>query len=277
MVDAVGGVDVDVVQGFTDPTYDGYGLEGRGWSITAGPHHLDGRNALAFSRSRKAPGESDFTRALRQQQVIVALRDAVTKDGSLLWELPGLLDAVGDAVRTDLPPSRLPQLAAILDEIDDDSIARSVIGIPLVRPITRGTGRRRPDLVAIREVAAACSRRPAWRRNPGRRRSRRRSRADRPRRRPAPAPGLLLAPSAGRAATTPRTLEQRRRGPSTRTRARDGRGEEPSATARSSQASRGPSSRPGRAGRSAWRGARAAPTRRPRRAPRACPARRAAR
>ncbi len=155
MVDAVGGIDVDVVQGFTDPTYDGYGLEGRGWSITAGRHHLDGRNALAFSRSRKAPGESDFTRALRQQQVIVALRDAVTKDGSLLWELPGLLDAVGDAVRTDLPPARLPQLAAILDEIDDDSITRSIIRHPLVRSVdTRYGSSLQPDLAAIRKVAA---------------------------------------------------------------------------------------------------------------------------
>lgn len=155
MVDAVGGVDVDVVQGFTDPTYDGYGLEGRGWSITAGRHHLDGRNALAFSRSRKGAGESDFTRALRQQQVIVAMRDAVTKDGSLLWELPGLLDAVGDAVRTDLPPSRLPQLAAIVDEIDNGSITRSIIRHPLVRSVsTRYGSSLRPDLAAIRKVAA---------------------------------------------------------------------------------------------------------------------------
>ena len=154
MVDAVGGVDVDVVQGFSDPSYDGYGLEGRGWSITAGRHHLDGRNALAFSRSRKAKGESDFTRALRQQQVIVALRDAVTKDGSLLWELPTLLDVVGDAVRTDLPPSRLPQLAAVLDEVDDGSITRSIIRHPLVRSVsTRYGSSLEPDLDAIRVVA----------------------------------------------------------------------------------------------------------------------------
>ena len=155
MVDAVGGVDVDVVQGFNDPTYDGYGLEGRGWSITAGRHHLDGRDALAFARSRKAPGESDFTRAQRQQQVIVALRDAVTKDGSLLWELPELLDVVGDAVRTDLPPSRLPQLAAVMDEIGGGSITRSIIRHPLVRSVnTRYGSSLQPDLVAIREVAA---------------------------------------------------------------------------------------------------------------------------
>lgn len=154
MVDAVGGVDIVVEQGFDDPTYDGYGLEGRGWSITAGTHHLDGRNALAYSRARKAAGESDFTRALRQQQVIIALRDAVTRDGSLLWELPELLDAVGDAVRTDLPASRLPQLAAVIDEIDDDSITRSIIRHPLVRSVdTRYGSSLEPDLAAIREVA----------------------------------------------------------------------------------------------------------------------------
>lgn len=155
MVDAVGGVDVDVQQGFNDPTYDGYGLDGRGFSIAAGRHHLDGRHALAYSRSRKALGESDFTRALRQQQVLVAMRDAVTKDGSLLWKLPGLIDAVGDAVRTDLPASRLPQLAAILDEIGDGSITRSIIRHPLVRSVsTRYGSSLKPDLAAIREVAA---------------------------------------------------------------------------------------------------------------------------
>ena len=30
MVDAVGGVDIDVAEGFSDPGYDGFGLDGRG-------------------------------------------------------------------------------------------------------------------------------------------------------------------------------------------------------------------------------------------------------
>ena len=154
MVDAVGGVDVVVDEGFEDPSYDGYKLDGRGWSITAGRHHLDGRNALAYARARKAAGESDFTRAARQQQVLVALRDAVTRDGSLLWELPGLLDVVGDAITTDLPASRLPQLAAVIDEIDDESITRALIRHPLVRSVdTRYGSSLEPDLTAIREVA----------------------------------------------------------------------------------------------------------------------------
>src|SRR4029077_1939012 len=62
MVDAVGGVDINVKKGFEDPKYDGYGTDQRGFSITAGKHHLNGIEALAYARVRKAKGESDFTR-----------------------------------------------------------------------------------------------------------------------------------------------------------------------------------------------------------------------
>ncbi len=149
MIDSVGGVDIDVTQPIDDPEYDNVGF-----SIDVGRHHLDGKTALAYVRSRKGLGDSDFTRAIRQQQVLVALRNAVTQDGSVLWELPGLMDAVGDAVRTDLPASRLPQLAALIDEIDDDAVTRSIIRHPLVRSVdTRYGSSLEPDLAAIRDIA----------------------------------------------------------------------------------------------------------------------------
>jgi LCP family protein required for cell wall assembly len=155
MVDAVGGVDITVAKAIDDPGYDGFGEGKRGWSITAGKHHLDGANALAYARSRKSAGESDFTRAGRQQQIIVALKNAATKDGSLFWELPALLDAVGETVRTDIPVERLPQLAAAIDEMGSGGITRAVIRHPLVRSVdTRYGSSLQADLAAIRDVAA---------------------------------------------------------------------------------------------------------------------------
>ena len=155
MVDAVGGVDVDVAKGFQDPGYDGFGFGKRGWSITAGPHHLDGPNALAYARSRKAAGESDFTRATRQQQILVALRDKVTSGGNLLFQLPGLLDAVGRTIRSDVPVDKLPALAAIMEEISHRNVVSTVIRYPLVHPkSTRYGDSQEPDLVAIRAMAA---------------------------------------------------------------------------------------------------------------------------
>lgn len=156
MVDAVGGVDVTVPKGFEDPGYDGFGFDARGYSITAGEHHLDGPNALAYARSRKGAGESDFTRAARQQQILVAMRDQVSSGGSLLFELPALLDAVGHTVRSDVPVHRLPELAAILDEVDREDMVSVVIRFPLVHPkTTRYGASQEADLPAIRSMAAA--------------------------------------------------------------------------------------------------------------------------
>ena len=153
MVDAVGGVDITAAKALADPNYGGFGV-GPGWSITKGRHHLDGANALAYARIRKSPGESDFTRASRQQQVLVAVRDAAVADG-LLFSLPTLLGAVGDAVRTDLPATRLPGLAALAEDIGADKATLIVIKHPLVHP---GVGSRYgsvqvPDVKAIQAMA----------------------------------------------------------------------------------------------------------------------------
>ncbi len=155
LVDAVGGVDVTVKRPLSDPTYDEFGV-GAGWSITAGRHHLDGANALAYARIRKSPGETDFTRAERQQQLLVAIRKAAV-NGDLLFRLPALLDALGETIRTDFPIDRLPEMVAFAEEIPDSAVVRVVIRHPLVRPGGRDHpygSVQVPDLVAIRAMAA---------------------------------------------------------------------------------------------------------------------------
>jgi len=131
MVDAVGGVDITVAKPLFDPNYGGFGV-GPSWSIQPGLHHLDGANALAYARIRKSPGESDFTRAARQQEVLVALRDRTVRAGALL-SLPQLLSAIGGAIRTDLPADRLPELAALAEQIDSSSTTRVVVSGPMIK------------------------------------------------------------------------------------------------------------------------------------------------
>ena len=88
-------------------------------------------------------------------QALLALRDAAAGDGSLLWELPNLLEAIGDTVTTDLPSELLPRLAAVADEIEDGGIVRAVIRHPLLKSRTTRYGSSLvPNLKAIREVAA---------------------------------------------------------------------------------------------------------------------------
>jgi LCP family protein required for cell wall assembly len=155
MIDAVGGVDIDVAKTLNARRYDGYGLPTTGFHLDAGRHHLSGAEALAYARIRKGAGETDFTRAARQQDVIVALRKSVTAGGSLFWQLPTLLDAVANTIRTDVPTARLPELAAIVDEIGSGDVVRAVIGHPLVSSAnTRFGASLVPNLTAIRAVAA---------------------------------------------------------------------------------------------------------------------------
>jgi LCP family protein required for cell wall assembly len=155
MVDAVGGVDIDVKRPLKAKRYDGYGLETKGFRLTKGTHHLTGAEALAYARIRKGAGETDFTRAARQQDVIVALRSRVSSGGSLFWKLPTLLDAVANTIRTDVPTTRLPELGAIVDEVRSRDVVRVVIGHPLVGSANTKYGSSLvPKLEKIRAVAA---------------------------------------------------------------------------------------------------------------------------
>jgi len=155
MVDTVGGLDLDVPRGFTDPLYDGMGLGHHGYTIEPGPHHFNGYDALGYVRTRRGPTETDFTRAARQQEMLIALRDKMLNAGSLLMHLPQHLETLGRYVRTDLPPSLLPALAGIADSMDRGAIARAVLMRPYVKGGVDERGSiQRPVLDKIRELAA---------------------------------------------------------------------------------------------------------------------------
>ena len=104
---------------------------------------------------RKAAGESDFTRAARQQEILVAMRSRVSSGTTLLFDLPDLLTAVGDTLRTDIPIAALPDLIVTFESIDSDRIARAVIRHPLVRSESTQFGDGLvPKLDEIRAMAA---------------------------------------------------------------------------------------------------------------------------
>ena len=154
VVDALGGIDVDVRDGFCDPTYHEYGYPD-GFSISAGRHHLNGQQALAFARVRKAAGESDFTRAARQQELLSGVRDRV-KAGGFLGDPIGLMRALGATVQTNIPRALVADLADVATKVGRKQTYRAVIGSPLVRGASDGRGSvQLPDVAGIRRLAAA--------------------------------------------------------------------------------------------------------------------------
>jgi len=130
LVDAVNGVNINVTDGFCDPRYKEYGI--KGFNITPGRYHMDGEEALAYARVRKATGESDFTRAGRQQEVIAALRDKMVR-GAFLDNPSRFLRSIGQTITTNIRPSFIADYIGIASDIGRKDVFRVVIDHPLVK------------------------------------------------------------------------------------------------------------------------------------------------
>ena len=185
VIDTLGGINVDVDDGFCDPTYDEYGFS-RGFAISPGRHHLNGEQALAYARVRKAAGESDFTRAARQQEVLSGIRDRI-KGGGFLGDPIGLLRALGKTVVTNVPRDIVPGVADVASRVGRGSTYRAVVTHPLVRSGYDKRGSiQLPDIDGIRRCPRRCSPPPAS--------CRLRSTACRSRRVACPVPASAAAP-----------------------------------------------------------------------------------
>lgn len=125
VIDAVGGVDVDVSEELTDDTYPiSEGVIGT-FSLSEGPQHLDGVTALRYARSRHST--SDFDRSDRQQQILTAL----AKKARSLWFLTDsdavavVVDYVRGHMETTLTEKELFGLLGLAASIPHDRIIRA--------------------------------------------------------------------------------------------------------------------------------------------------------
>jgi polyisoprenyl-teichoic acid--peptidoglycan teichoic acid transferase len=143
-ISSLGGIDVAVATPLDDPWYPTRGLELElcGWTpeeitkMTAtmsgfmlekqfpcryervkydkGAHHMDGGQALKFTRSRHS--SSDFSRGERQQEVLVGLKNKLTSLGAL-DNLPKFFTDLAKETRTDLSLDVVNYLAPTLRSI----------------------------------------------------------------------------------------------------------------------------------------------------------------
>ena len=157
VIDTVGGIDVSVARTVNDPAFHDPFTNRTGFYLEAGERHLDGSTALAYVRSRMGAGDSDFTRAERQQQVLTAIAAKLTS-GNILVTLPGLLDAIRDNMATDIPSARIPDLAAVGQDAELGALERHVLTPPefvTPEPFSAAGYILHPDLDAIRQLGAS--------------------------------------------------------------------------------------------------------------------------
>jgi LCP family protein required for cell wall assembly len=129
LIDKVGGVDINNPSTINDTVYDWLDNSPLGFYLSAGPHHLNGRLALAYVRSRHGDNNNDWARASRQQEVMVALEHKIASPGNAL-NLPGLMQVAGSMIRTNYPASQVADMVALVGGVSSANIAQVVLGPP---------------------------------------------------------------------------------------------------------------------------------------------------
>lgn len=108
LVDAVGGIDVDVPEGQEVETFYANGEKG----VHAGKNHLEGERALAFARERHAYLNGDNQRVINQQMVMRALIQKCMSP-SMFVHYPNVVKAVSTAIDTNMSAHELKSLIAL--------------------------------------------------------------------------------------------------------------------------------------------------------------------
>jgi LCP family protein required for cell wall assembly len=128
VVDALGGITVDVKEAISDPYYpndndDGYTL----FQIQPGVQQMDGETALKYARSRKTT--SDFDRSRRQQQVLMAIKDKAMSENILTNPalIGKLYKTISESLNTNLSLTEMITLASLARKIDRTHVISKVL------------------------------------------------------------------------------------------------------------------------------------------------------
>jgi len=128
LIDALDGITVNVDKALSDPYYPDEEMLGYSpFYISSGSHQLDGATALKYARSRETT--SDFDRARRQQQILIAIKDKALNIGILAnpKKITDILKILGDHIRTDMQTKEMEQLMSLLKDFDTSKIVSRVL------------------------------------------------------------------------------------------------------------------------------------------------------
>jgi LCP family protein required for cell wall assembly len=127
IIDILGGIDIEVPYNISDPEYPDMNYGYDPFYLSAGLQHLDGSTALKYARTRHQ--DSDFQRASRQQQVLMAVRNKALGLGftDLVRRAPDLYRQIEEGIRTDLGLDNMVRLAMTVNDVPQENIRSAVL------------------------------------------------------------------------------------------------------------------------------------------------------
>ncbi len=131
IIDQLGGLPINIEQGFTDREYP---TETNGFTeVTFEPgwQTLNGERTLQYVRSRHGSGGegSDFARARRQQQVLIAIKQKILSPATFFNPSLALkfYSTLNKSLETNLGPSEAVRIAHVLRKADPNAVVSRVL------------------------------------------------------------------------------------------------------------------------------------------------------
>ena len=129
IIDNIGGVNITSDRDIYDATYPGPNYSYQTFSLSKGFHNLDGATALEYVRERHDDPQGDFGRALRQQQVIQAVKNKMFSMQTFfnVIALNNVLNTLGDNVKTDIGIGEIGSFIELSKTLDLQNITNVVL------------------------------------------------------------------------------------------------------------------------------------------------------
>ena len=103
VINAMGGVEVYSPKEFKP-------VKRSWWTVKKGWNHMNGKEALAFARERKAFNDEDSVRVENQQRVVEAVLKKLMSSYTLLTKYGDIIEAAGKSFETNMPTSDMKDL-----------------------------------------------------------------------------------------------------------------------------------------------------------------------
>lgn len=122
VIDILGGATITLDKPFSEKNQ----FEEGSIELPAGKQTIDGKTALLFVRARFST--SDFDRAKRQQQILVAVKEKAFGLGALSnpFKVISILNSIGNHLRTNAELWEMQELAVLSGRINSSNIKRKV-------------------------------------------------------------------------------------------------------------------------------------------------------
>jgi LCP family protein required for cell wall assembly len=121
IVDAAHGVCVNNPKAINDPS--------TGTFIAKGNVCMDGHTTLKYVRSREGAGDNDYTRAHRQQDVLIALARKLTSPSGIGY-IAAVLSVAGTKIQTNFPLKNARNYVSLAGHVAPTKISQCVLGPP---------------------------------------------------------------------------------------------------------------------------------------------------